>query len=85
MQIVYCISSQWYIFLLVMVLWNVSFFFVDLGALYISFSHGLEFLSGNPCPSSHQCVDGSCISWSKTCSQIAFCRDGTNAPSVCGK
>ncbi|XP_078357060.1 uncharacterized protein LOC144641914 [Oculina patagonica] len=37
----------------------------------------------NPCPSSHQCLDGSCVSWSNTCSQTPFCRDGTNTPSVC--
>lgn len=42
-------------------------------------------LLGNPCPSSHQCLDGSCIAWSSTCSQTPFCRDGTNTPSVCGK
>ena len=44
-----------------------------------------NYFSGNPCPSSHHCVDGSCISWSKTCTQTAFCRDWTNTPSVCGK
>jgi len=38
----------------------------------------------NPCPSSHHCVDGTCISWSNTCTQTAFCTDGTNTPSVCG-
>ncbi|PFX12464.1 Neuropilin-1 [Stylophora pistillata] len=38
----------------------------------------------NPCPSSHQCLDGSCIPWSDTCSETPFCRDGTNAPSICG-
>ncbi|XP_020615666.1 MAM and LDL-receptor class A domain-containing protein 1-like [Orbicella faveolata] len=38
----------------------------------------------NRCSSRYQCVDGSCISWSKTCTQTAFCRDGTNTPSVCG-
>ncbi|XP_022810271.1 uncharacterized protein LOC111347272, partial [Stylophora pistillata] len=37
----------------------------------------------NPCPSSHQCLDGSCIPWSDTCSETPFCRDGTNAPSIC--
>ena len=45
----------------------------------------LNYISANPCPSSHHCVDGSCISWSKTCTQTAFCGDGTNTPSVCGK
>ena len=45
----------------------------------------LNYFSGNPCPSSHHCVDGSCISWSKTCTQTAFCGDETNSPSVCGK
>lgn len=38
----------------------------------------------NPCPSSHQCLDGSCIPWSDTCSQTPFCKDGTNTPSICG-
>lgn len=43
------------------------------------------YLSENPCPSSYQCLDGSCISWSNTCSKTPFCVDGTNTPSVCGK
>lgn len=43
------------------------------------------YLSENPCPSSYQCLDGSCISWSNTCSKTRFCGDGTNTPSVCGK
>ncbi|XP_020614679.1 MAM and LDL-receptor class A domain-containing protein 1-like [Orbicella faveolata] len=38
----------------------------------------------NPCHSRYQCVDGSCISWSNTCRQTSFCRDGTSTPSVCG-
>ncbi|XP_022809604.1 uncharacterized protein LOC111346591 [Stylophora pistillata] len=38
----------------------------------------------NKCPFKHHCVDGSCISWSKTCLREPFCKDGTNTPSVCG-
>jgi len=45
----------------------------------------MYYLSGNPCPSSYQCPDGTCISWSNTCSKTPFCLDGTNTPSVCGK
>ena len=45
----------------------------------------LNYVSGNPCPSSYHCVDGSCISWSETCTQTPFCGDETNSPSVCGK
>ena len=60
------------------------------GATFVDFlffkniAYIIDF-SGNPCNSRYQCVDGSCISWSKTCTQTAFCRDGTNTPSVCGK
>lgn len=45
----------------------------------------MYYLSGSPCPSSYQCPDGTCISWSNTCSKTPFCLDGTNTPSVCGK